>query len=180
MIKIHALSRPRHANGDLSGTQNDFISSLLNQNIQRRPSHAHRGDRGLDHVSFLLRISGYKAKSTLCQLDGDITWLGIVKHRSIKLQSGARPKRQVGVIAKHQSCIHDLSMTELSRDGSSDDRSRQSWTAALASWMFSRTPRSLWNRRQRPVSNNSVRYSSRCSARAHQRAEISRLRAAST
>ena len=76
--------------------------------------------------------------------------------------------------------IHDLLMAELSRDGSSDDRSRQSWTAALASWMFSRTPRSLWNRRQRPVSNNSVRYSSRCSARAHQRAEISRLRAAST
>ena len=103
MNEIHALSR--HANGRLSGTQNDFISSLLNQNIQRRPSHAHRGDRGLDHVSFLLRISGYKAKSTLCQLDGDITWLGIVKHRSIKLQSGARPKRQVGVIAKHQSCI---------------------------------------------------------------------------
>src|SRR3954467_13968789 len=76
--------------------------------------------------------------------------------------------------------IHDLMMAELSRDGSSDDRSRQSWTAALASWMFSRTPRSLWNRRQRPVSNNSVRYSSRCSARAHQRAEISRLRGAST
>src|ERR1700694_3494148 len=36
--------------------------------------------------------------------------------------------------------------------------------------MFSRNARSLWKRRQRPVSNSSVRYSSRCSARAHQRA----------
>src|ERR1700736_6938207 len=101
MIELHALTRPKDAKGDLSGTQNDNISSLLNQNIQRRPPHSHCGDRGLDLVGFLIRISGYKAKSTGCQLDGDITWLGIIKHRSIKLQSGTRPKRQVGVIAKY-------------------------------------------------------------------------------
>ena len=105
MIELHALSRSKHAKGDLSGTQNDNISSLLNQDIQRRPPHSHRGDRGVDHIGFLIRISGYKAKSTGCQLDGDITGFGVIKHRSIKLQSGARPKRQVGVIAKHQSRI---------------------------------------------------------------------------
>src|SRR5262245_20299019 len=86
--EVHALSRPRHANGGLSGTQNDNISSLLDQNIQCRPPHPHRGDRGLDLVGFLIRISGYNAKSTVCQSDGDITWLGVIKDRSIKLQSG--------------------------------------------------------------------------------------------
>ena len=103
MIELHALSRPKHAKGDLSGTQNDNISSLLNQNIQRRPPHSHRGDRGLDLVGFLIRVSGYKAKSTQCQLDGDIAGFGVIKHRSIKFQSGVRPKGQVGVIAKHRS-----------------------------------------------------------------------------
>jgi hypothetical protein len=103
MNEIHALSR--HANVDRSGNQNDFISSPLNQNIQLRSPHSHRGDRGLDLVGFLIRMSGYKAKSTGYQLDGDITGFGVIKHRSIKLHSGARPKRQVGVIAKHKSCI---------------------------------------------------------------------------
>ena len=103
MNEIHALSG--HANGGFSGSQNDFILPLLNQKIQRRPPHSDRRQRGADHVSFLLRMSGYEAKSTLCQLDGDISGFGVIKHRSIKLQSGARPKRQVGVIAKHKSCI---------------------------------------------------------------------------
>src|SRR6516164_4244797 len=86
MIEFHALFSPKHANRDLSGTQNDSISSLLNQNIQRRPPHSHRDDRGLDLVGFLIRISGYKAKSTQCELDGNITGFGVIKHRSIKLQ----------------------------------------------------------------------------------------------
>jgi hypothetical protein len=103
MNEIHALSR--HANAGPSGNQNDFISSPLNQNIQRRSPHSYRGDRGTDLVGFLIRMSGYEAKGTLRQLDGDITGFGVIKHRSIKLQSGARPKRQVGVIAKHKSCI---------------------------------------------------------------------------
>src|SRR6516164_10304965 len=72
MKEIHALFSSNHANGRLSGTQNDRISSLLNQDIQRRPPQSQRGDRGLDLVGFLIRISGYKAKSTRCQLDGDI------------------------------------------------------------------------------------------------------------
>ena len=103
MNEVHALSG--HANSRFSGSQNDLIFSPLDQKIQRRPPHADRRQRGADYVSFLLRMSGYEAKSTLCQLDGDITGFGVIKHRSIKLQSGGWPKSQVGVIAKHKSCI---------------------------------------------------------------------------
>lgn len=65
-------------------------------------------------------------------------------------------------------------MALLSREASRDNRSRQVSSAVLASRIFSRNAASLWKRRHRPVSNNSVRYLSRCSARLHQRATISR------
>src|SRR2546423_11506426 len=105
MIKIHSLSRPRHANGDLSGTQNFFFNDPATTEIYPLSLHDALPIWGLDLVGFLIRISGYKAKSTLCQLDGDITDFGVVQHSSIKLQSSSPPNSQVGIIAKHKPCI---------------------------------------------------------------------------
>ena len=45
----------------------------------------------------------------------------------------------------------------LTREASRVTRSRQVWTAILASRIFSRKTASVWKRRQRPVSNSSVR-----------------------
>ena len=67
----------------------------------------------------------------------------------------------------------------LSSEASRVSRSRQVSTAALASLDVFEKGDFAVKRRQRPVSNSSVRYSSRCSARTHQRATMSRPRARS-
>jgi hypothetical protein len=75
MDEINTLSW--HANIGQSGAQNDNIPPSLNLDIQRRPPHPHRRDRGADQVGLLVRVPSHKAKRTGSELNSDITCFGI-------------------------------------------------------------------------------------------------------
>src|SRR5438876_8667406 len=105
MIELHALSTLYHADGHLDLPSFPTRRSSDLQNIQRRPPHSHRGDRGLDLVGFLIRMSGYKAKSTLCQDRKSTRLNSSHTYSSYTVHCGTKTKRQVGIIAKHQSRI---------------------------------------------------------------------------